>query len=201
MTRRVLWLSMAVSSLALVAGCSSSSSSSSLSAGSSSPATTGAGSSSPTSAAAGSSSPSTAAAGSSSPAATPAGPATIQVATTSLGKVLTDARGMTLYTFGHDTPGSGKSACNGGCAAAWPPLTASGTPSAGAGLDATKLGTITRDDGTVQVTFAGGPLYHFAADAAPGDVKGEGVAGIWFAAGPDGKPVKPKAAAPSGNGY
>jgi predicted lipoprotein with Yx(FWY)xxD motif len=83
------------------------------------------------------------------------------------------ASGMTLYVFANDAANSGKSACNGGCATTWPPLTvASGTtPSAGAGASG-KLGTIARDDGTTQVTYNGVPLYHYSGDSAPGDTNG-----------------------------
>jgi predicted lipoprotein with Yx(FWY)xxD motif len=102
---------------------------------------------------------------------------------TSLGKVLTDADGFTLYTFKNDTANSGASACNGGCASAWPPATVSGTPAAPA--EATgDVGTITRDDGTMQATYNGLPLYRFANDTAPGQTNGEGVAGLWTVAKP-----------------
>jgi len=82
---------------------------------------------------------------------------------------------MSLYVFKNDTAGSGTSACNNGCALNWPPLTvpASATPTAGAGVDG--LGTITRDDGTTQVTYDGLPLYRYAADRAPGDENGKSV--------------------------
>jgi predicted lipoprotein with Yx(FWY)xxD motif len=76
--------------------------------------------------------------------------------------------------------------CQGDCLVTWPPLARTGTPTAGTGVDAAKIGTITRSDGSSQVTYAGWPLYHFAADAAPGDVMGQGVGGVWFAVLPDG---------------
>ena len=81
--------------------------------------------------------------------------------------------GMTLYVFASDTANNGKSACSGSCATTWPPVTiASGTtPTAGGGLTGT-LGTITRDDGTIQVTYNGMPLYHYSGDSAPGDANG-----------------------------
>ncbi len=80
---------------------------------------------------------------------------------------------MTVYTFTKDTADSGKSACTGGCASTWPPLTvpAGGAPAAGTGATG-KLGTITRDDGTIQVTYKGLPLYFFKNDKAPGDANG-----------------------------
>jgi len=83
------------------------------------------------------------------------------------------SNGMTVYTFAKDVKDSGKSACNAGCIDKWPALTvaAGTTPSAGAGVTG-KLGTITRDDGTTQVTYNGLPLYFFANDHAPGDANG-----------------------------
>jgi predicted lipoprotein with Yx(FWY)xxD motif len=81
---------------------------------------------------------------------------------------------MTLYTFDKDVAGSGTSNCTGGCLTTWPALTvaAGDTPSGGAGVTGT-LGTITRaDDGSLQVTYNGLPLYFFANDKAPGDTNG-----------------------------
>lgn len=91
------------------------------------------------------------------------------------GTILVDgAAGMTVYTFTEDTKDSGTSACTGGCITAWPALTvpAGATPTGGPGVTGT-LGTITRaDDGTLQVTYNGLPLYFFANDEAPGDLNG-----------------------------
>jgi predicted lipoprotein with Yx(FWY)xxD motif len=83
------------------------------------------------------------------------------------------ASGMTLYIFASDVANNGKSACTAGCATTWPPLTvASGTtPSAGSGASGT-LATITRDDGTIQVTYNGLPLHRYSGDKAPGDTNG-----------------------------
>ena len=77
----------------------------------------------------------------------------------------------TVYTFDSDTPGASK--CNGGCASTWPPLSiATGvTPTGGPGVTG-QLGTITRSDGSMQVTYKGLPLYFFHSDANPGDTKG-----------------------------
>jgi len=109
---------------------------------------------------------------------------TFLIADTSLGKVLTDDKGMTLYTFKNDVAGNGKSACAGGCLVNWPALTvASGAPSKPAGATG-DAALITRDDGAMQVTYNGLPLYRFINDKAPGDTKGDGVGGIWFAAKP-----------------
>ena len=92
----------------------------------------------------------------------------------SAGTVLVDgADGMTVYTFTKDVKDSGKSNCTGGCIDTWPALTvpAGATPTGGASLTG-KLGTITRDDGTLQVTYNGLPLYFFKNDKAPGDANG-----------------------------
>ncbi len=77
----------------------------------------------------------------------------------------------TVYTFDSDSPGVSK--CSGGCATAWPPLTvATGTtPTGGSGVTG-GLGTITRTDGSLQVTYKGLPLYFFHSDSQPGDTKG-----------------------------
>ena len=92
-----------------------------------------------------------------------------------LGTVLVDGKSkLTVYIFTKDVKDSGKSACTGGCLETWPALTvaAGETPTAGAGVTGT-LGTITReDDGTLQVTYNGLPLYFFKNDAAPGDANG-----------------------------
>lgn len=89
-----------------------------------------------------------------------------------LGTFLTGPNGMTLYTHAGDGPTS--STCTGGCATAWPPLTTSGQPTAGAGVSG-PLGTLTRVDGATQVTYGGLPLYYWQGDAKPGDVTGDGV--------------------------
>jgi predicted lipoprotein with Yx(FWY)xxD motif len=83
------------------------------------------------------------------------------------------SNGLTVYTFTKDTKDSGKSACNGDCAVKWPPLMVAGggSPVAGTGVTGT-LATITRDDGTVQVSYNGLPLYFFQGDSAPGDANG-----------------------------
>lgn len=93
----------------------------------------------------------------------------------SAGTILVDGKtGLTLYIFTRDVKDSGKSACSGGCLDTWPALTvpAGGTPTAGPGVTGT-LGTITREDnGALQVTYNGLPLYFFKNDSAPGDLNG-----------------------------
>jgi predicted lipoprotein with Yx(FWY)xxD motif len=99
----------------------------------------------------------------------------------SLGTILVDSQGRTLYLFAKDS--GTKSACSGACATAWPPVRDSGKPTAGTGLNASLLGTTPRSDGGPQVTYNGHPLYTFVMDQKPGDVKGQGVTafgGSWF---------------------
>jgi len=100
----------------------------------------------------------------------------------SLGKVLVDSSGRTLYLFQKDSGTT--SACTGPCATAWPPLRASGKPAVGAGLSASKVGKTPRSDGKAQVTYNGHPLYRFQGDKKPGDTNGQGISafgGGWFA--------------------
>ena len=88
------------------------------------------------------------------------------------GKFLVDGQGRTIYLFEADK--STASTCSGACAAAWPPVTASGMPMAGSGVSQSLLGTTKRADGTEQVTYNGHPLYYFAADTGSGMAKGQG---------------------------
>jgi predicted lipoprotein with Yx(FWY)xxD motif len=122
----------------------------------------------------------------------PTGPATVQVATTTLGKALTDSRGFTLYKFDPDDKTPGISTCYEvrNCATNWPPLLTLGTATAGPGADDGKLGTTTRKDGAIQVTYNKIPLYFYAKDKAPGDVHGQGVGTVWWLVDADGKPIK-----------
>lgn len=97
----------------------------------------------------------------------------------SLGEVLSDAEGMSLYFFTKDV--SGESACTNGCLTAWPVFYMQDI-AVGTGLNASEFGNITRADGTKQTTYKGWPLYYFASDAADSDVNGDGVGSVWFAA-------------------
>ena len=117
---------------------------------------------------------------------------TVQLVKSTLGTILANAKGATLYVFAKDS--GDKSACSGGCAAAWPALTGPATP--GTGLDAQDFATITRDDGTQQITFYGHPLYTYAGDAVPGDVTGQGSNGVWHVVGADGTPIETAAPVP-----
>lgn len=96
--------------------------------------------------------------------------------------ILVDSKGFTLYDF-HKDKGT-QSACYGPCAKGWPPLTTSGSPQAMNGAEASKLGTTKRSDGTLQVTYAGHPLYTFVEDTKPGEAKGNDVSAFgaqWYA--------------------
>jgi predicted lipoprotein with Yx(FWY)xxD motif len=115
------------------------------------------------------------------------GDVTVSTASTDLGTVLVDADGMTLYLFDPDAQGA--SSCYDDCAANWPPLTAD-DPTAGAGVDSALLGTTERDDGTVQVTYDGWPLYRWAGDEQPGDTTGQGIQDVWWVIAPDATPVR-----------
>jgi predicted lipoprotein with Yx(FWY)xxD motif len=94
-----------------------------------------------------------------------------------LGTVLTDGRGFTMYAFEAD-PGT-TSACSGACAAVWPPVTAaSASPQVGAGVTPSLVGQTTQADGTIQLTYAGHPVYLFTHDTAPGSSGGQGLQGF-----------------------
>ncbi|MFE5239448.1 MULTISPECIES: SCO0930 family lipoprotein [unclassified Streptomyces] len=114
-----------------------------------------------------------------------------------LGKVLTDGEGFTLYRFDKDTADPPASNCEGDCAKTWPVVSA-GNAKAAAGTDASLLSKVTRDDGTEQLTVGGWPVYRYAQDTEPGEAKGQGVGGTWFAAAPDGKKAAVNADEPSG---
>jgi predicted lipoprotein with Yx(FWY)xxD motif len=112
--------------------------------------------------------------GAKSQAAAPSASATtIGTRKTELGRILVDAKGRSLYLFEQDKGMA--STCYGACATLWPPLTVSGSPKAGTGIVASKLGTTKRKDGKAEVTYNGHPLYYYAADQKPGDTTGEGV--------------------------
>lgn len=91
-----------------------------------------------------------------------------------VGSVLVDSKGFTLYYFEKDKQG-GKSTCYGPCAAGWPPMTTEGAAEGMGGVRASKLGTTKRNDGTMQVTYAGWPLYTFVEDKKPGEDNGTDV--------------------------
>ena len=126
----------------------------------------------------------------------------VAVASTTLGPVLVDGRGHTLYLFEKDA--HGKSACDGQCAAYWPPLIASGKPVATAGAKASLLGTTRRTDGRLQVTYNHHPLYTFVKDTATGQTNGEAVSvfgAVWYAVSATGVEVQKNDVQSSGSGY
>lgn len=132
---------------------------------------------------------------------------TVHVGHTSLGDVLVDANGRTLYGFTNDV--NGTSSCNGTCTLTWPPLEANSGWTAGSPLQSSAFHTVMRTDGKTQLATAKWPLYVFAGDRAPGDVNGEGSLGKWFVVRPDGTLLKnssavaPTTVAPTtyGGGY
>ena len=144
----------------------------------------GSGASTAPSAAAPTAAPPSAAPSEAAPSEPAAASGTIALADSALGKIIVDAEGRTLYGFKADTVGI--STCYDKCATNWPPLLATGDATVGAGLDAAKLTTVDRTDGTKQVKYGDWPLYYFAADAAAGDTNGQKVGDVWFVVGADG---------------
>jgi predicted lipoprotein with Yx(FWY)xxD motif len=140
------------------------------------------------------------------PAGAGAGGLTVATGTSAtLGVYLTGASGKTLYILTKDGPN--QTNCTGTCATNWPPLTvaAGGSAQAGAGVTGT-FGTISRADGTTQVTHNNMPLYYFSGDSAAGDTMGQGSGGVWFIAtpaggGPAGAPPASAAPAATKPGY
>ncbi|HUC38315.1 MAG TPA: hypothetical protein VMR97_14485, partial [Acidimicrobiales bacterium] len=117
----------------------------------------------------------------------------------SLGTILVDNKGRTLYSFTLDS--GGKSACYAGCDTTWPPLlvAAGTTPKGGPGVHGT-LGTITRTDPGLQVTINGTPLYTYSGDSAPGQTNGEGIDSTWYVVPATAATSSATTTAPSGSG-
>jgi predicted lipoprotein with Yx(FWY)xxD motif len=116
--------------------------------------------------------------------------ATVDLAKAPFGRILVDSKGRTLYDFPPDVHGT--STCYGACAALWPPLTTTGKPRAGAGVNASLLGTTKRSDGKVEVTYNGHPLYYYVADTKRGQTSGQGLIQFgapWWAISPTGKEI------------
>ena len=114
----------------------------------------------------------------------------ITTAKSSAGTVLTNGSGKAVYVWTKDT--GDMSNCNGACAGAWPPVTTTGTATAAGSAKASDIGTITRSDGTKQVTYDGHPLYYFAGDSGPGTASGQGSDGFgakWWLVAPTGSDV------------
>ncbi len=195
MRTRPLLALLAAGAIALAAcGSDNSSSSSSATAAPAAPsATTAAGATATTAPASSATTDNDAAYGGGSSSATTAAAAAassgaaISLADSSLGKIIVDSKGDTLYAFLKDT--SGTSVCSDACAKAWPAAVATGTPTAGTGITAT-LTTVARADGSMQLKLGQWPLYTFAADGGPGQTKGQGVSSVWYVVGADGNPIK-----------
>src|SRR4051794_17165852 len=129
-------------------------------------------------------------------------PASVKAAPSSLGRILVDAHGKTLYVWAHDAGRT--STCAGQCAKFWPPLVTSGKPKAGAGARAALLGTSRRADRRTQVTYHGHPLYYYVGDKRAGDVMGEGLTafgGRWDPVSAAGAAVRKAAASKAARGY
>jgi len=125
----------------------------------------------------------------------------VKVGPSSLGRILVDAHGKTLYLWAHDK--GAKSTCNGDCAEYWPPLLTNGKPLASGGARTSLLGTTRRSDGRIQVTYAGHPLYSFVQDRKPGQTTGEaltGFGGRWDPVSAAGTAVRKRTGA-SSDGY
>jgi predicted lipoprotein with Yx(FWY)xxD motif len=128
------------------------------------------------------------------------GSAVITTASSSGGTFLTDG-GRAVYLWAKD--GTGMSACSGACAGAWPPVTTSGTVTASGAAKASDLGTITRSDGTRQVTYDGHPLYFFAGDSSAGMASGQGSDSFgakWWLVSPAGSDVTAAISSFTGSG-
>jgi predicted lipoprotein with Yx(FWY)xxD motif len=109
------------------------------------------------------------------------------VADPAVGLRVTDGDGRSLYRFDKDTAKPSQSNCNGDCAVTWPPLLVSrGQGLYIVGIDPGRVGFVERADGSCQITVGGWPVYHFSKDHRPGDLRGQGVGGTWFAVAPSG---------------
>jgi predicted lipoprotein with Yx(FWY)xxD motif len=114
-----------------------------------------------------------------------------------LGTIVADTAGRTVYVFDKDKPGSGTSACAGSCATLWPAVMATATAPTAQGVTGT-LGTISTASGAKQLTLNGMPLYYYSKDSAAGEAKGQGFMGIWWVLGADGTKMS---AAATTSGY
>ena len=130
--------------------------------------------------------------------------ALVALGKTSLGSVLVNAGGRTLYLFDKDK--HGRSACYGACATYWPPLLSSAAPRPGRGVRASLLGVTKRTDGKRQVTYAGHPLYTLVGDKRATQATGEGLTDFgaaWDVVSATGRAVEPTSSdsGGTGNGY
>ena len=119
--------------------------------------------------------------GAATPSAGASGPSTISTRSTALGQFLVDGNGRTLYLFEADKANA--SSCYDACAGVWPPVTTTGSPLAGAGVNQSLLATTTRKDGSMEVVYNGHPLYYFISDKQAGDTTGQGLSSFgadWY---------------------
>lgn len=116
-----------------------------------------------------------------------------------LGKILTDGDGRTLYLLTADK--QGVSVCNDDCVKSWPPLISPSKAAAQEGANASLIGTNQRKDGSVQATYNGWPLYYRSTDVKPGDTTGQGLDGVWFVVTPEGNGLTPPDRVPATDGY
>ena len=143
---------------------------------------------------------SSSAGGSASSAAGGSKSATVETHSGPLGTYLTDGSGRTVYLFAKDH--GMQSSCSGPCASVWPPLVAKGTLTASGGAKTSMLATVTRSDGSKQVTYHGHPLYYFASDTSAGSTSGEGVNNYgakWWVVSPAGASITKASGSSSGS--
>lgn len=112
--------------------------------------------------------------------------AELMIADSTLGEIVVDGEGMTVYMFDNDTQGATSSSCSGQCAQNWPEVTTESEAPAVDGVTG-EVGTITGVSGKTQVTLNGWPLYYFVGDEAAGDVNGQGVNDVWWVLSPAGE--------------
>jgi predicted lipoprotein with Yx(FWY)xxD motif len=109
-------------------------------------------------------------------------------ASSSVGDIVVDGKGMSVYYYTKDVKDSGTSTCTGGCLTAWPPLLTTSDEPKVEGVTGT-VGTIPTPEGAKQVTLNGMPLYYFAKDTKAGDILGQGVNEVWYLADPAGEMI------------
>ncbi|WP_461188084.1 COG4315 family predicted lipoprotein [Arthrobacter sp. Z4-13] len=113
----------------------------------------------------------------------------LMTASSSVGDIVVDGKGMSVYYYTKDVKDSGTSTCTGGCLTAWPPLLTTSDEPKVEGVTGT-VGTITTPEDAKQVTLNGLPLYYFAKDTKAGDILGQGVNDVWYLADPAGEMIK-----------
>lgn len=136
----------------------------------------------------------------SGPASSPSSGPKVSATKTSLGTIVVDGQGRTLYLFAKDT--GTKSTCSGACASSWPPFTVTSKPAVGSGVPAGALTLVKRTGGKQQVAYDGHPLYYYAGDQSAGQMNGQGInqfGAKWFAVTPAGKEASGSAKSSGGS--